>query len=400
MPARTGRRPAPDALLRYRAALRLPGAVAYYLTSLPIRLGVAMLNLGVLVLVHAATGSYAVAGTVGGVAALAGAAGGPLTARLADRYGPRRALPPVLAAYAAGVLGLVAAVTTHAPTALWYVSALVAGLAVPQAGSLTRARWAALAPDRAVLGTAFAIESLTDDLAYVVGPVLATLLGTVAPVVCPLATVALVVAGGVGMAARGGTARARRGRGPTAGPLAVPGFRIVAVAYVATGLVFGGLQVGVVAAAGAAGRSGVAGPVYGVFGVASMLAGLAYGAVRWRAGPLRRAVVGFAALASGCALLPAAPSVGVLAGLIVLPGLAVAPTLIAGTALATDLTPRHLRTEAYAWLGAAGAVGVAAGAAGAGRLVETAVNAGFLLPAGAAACAALLLAAARHRIRR
>ncbi|WP_203660027.1 hypothetical protein [Actinocatenispora rupis] len=66
MPAVSGRRPVPDAVLRYRAALRLSGAVAYYLASLPVRLGAAMLSLGVLVLVHSATGSYAAAGALAG----------------------------------------------------------------------------------------------------------------------------------------------------------------------------------------------------------------------------------------------------------------------------------------------------------------------------------------------
>ncbi|MGA8113293.1 MAG: hypothetical protein WCA46_06500, partial [Actinocatenispora sp.] len=78
MPAVSGRRHVlPAALLRYRTLARLPGAAAFYLLSLPIRLGSAMLNLGVIVLVHAGTGSYAAAGATAGLLALAGALGGP-----------------------------------------------------------------------------------------------------------------------------------------------------------------------------------------------------------------------------------------------------------------------------------------------------------------------------------
>ncbi|GAA4210544.1 MFS transporter [Actinocatenispora rupis] len=302
--------------------------------------------------------------------------------------------------YAVGVVVLLVVVTAGAPAATWYPPVALAGLAVPPVGSLTRARWAALAPDRTVLGSAFSIESLTDDLSYVVGPVLATVLGAVAPAVCPLATVALVLTGAVVMAARSaGTPRrprARRLRG-VAGPLAVPGVRVLTAAYVATGVVFGGLQVGVTAAAGAAGHAAAAGPVYGGFGVASMVSGLAYGAVHWQVAPARRVVAGFGALAVGCALLAAAGSLPALAAAILLPGLAMAPTLITGATLATELAPPAQRTEAYAWLSAATAVGVATGTAVTGRIVGTAPHSGFLVPAGAAAVAAVLVAA---RVRR
>lgn len=475
---------------RYAAAIRVTGAVRYYAASLPIRLGAAMLSLGVLVLIRHATGGYATAGAVVGTLAVAGTVGGPLAARLTDRYGPRRVLPPLVAGNALGVVCLVVAVATAAPPPLWYATAAVAGLCTPAAGSLTRARWSALTPDRAVLSTGFALESLTDDLTFVVGPVLATVLGsTVQPVLAPLLTALLVLTGGVAMAVQrpprptagrsGSPARApssrtaapeaptsatsapatpsatsgvsapttptgvpaptavsgppappamggrptptavggalacgtrgrsvssdpgrrRRFRRGAAGALAVPALRVMAGAFVATGVVFSGVQVSIAAVTGGYGHAAAAGPVYGCFGVASMCAGLGYGAIGWRSAPYRRVAVGFGCLAAGCALLPFVPGLGLLAAAVAVPGLAVAPTVIAGNTVVEQRVGAGQLAEAFAWLGGACSLGVAVGAAAAGRLVDAyGPRAGFLLPVLAAAAAALLVARSRRTL--
>jgi MFS family permease len=317
VPTRLGRRSAPAptpprrrpprvlraGVARYAAALRIAGAVRYYAASLPIRLGAAILSLSMLVLIRHATGGYATAGAVVGTLAVAGTVGGPFTARITDRYGPRRVLPPLVTGNALGVVGLVAAVTAAAPVPLWYAAAIVAGLCTPAAGALTRARWSTLAPDRTVLSTGFALESLTDDLTFVVGPVLATVLGSlIQPVLAPLLAALLVLLGGVAMAiqrhperagersaahaatrepsgARGpsmatgpgessassGTSglRRRRIRRGAAGALATPALRVLAGAFVATGVVFSGVQVSIAAVTSGYGHAAAAGPVYG-----------------------------------------------------------------------------------------------------------------------------------------
>lgn len=403
MPARSGRRPAPlAALSRYRTLLALPGAVACFLSSLPARFGAAMLTLGLVVLVHAGTGSYAAAGSVAGVYAAAAGLGSPLTARLADRYGQRRALPPTVAAHVTGVLAIAGTVHWSAPAWTWYAAAVVAGSALPSVGSMTRARWTRLTPDRDVLSTAYALESLTDDLTFVVGPALATVLGVVAdPVTAVLVTAVLTVAGGVALSlVPAGVPRRhhrRRARGPV--PLAVPGMRVLVSAFVGVGMVFSGIQVSLTAFATARGVPGVAGPLYSGFGIASMVAGLAFGAARWRSEPWRRFALGLGALATGCLALPAAGSAGTMAAVLVLPGLAIAPTVITGNAIAERLVPRSALTETFAWLGASTMVGVAAGSTLAGWLVDAGPRRGFALPIAAAASAALLVTATRRFLR-
>jgi len=73
-------------------------------------------------------------------------------------------------------------------------------------------------------------------------------------------------------------------------------------------------------------------------------------------------------------------------------GLCFAPTMIVAMTLIERLVPEQQVTEGMTWLLAGLNVGVAMGAAGAGRIVDGAgVHAGFALALGAA-CAVLLVA--------
>jgi MFS family permease len=92
----------------YRTLLRTPGAAAFFLTATVGRVGIAMTGLGILWLVHGRTGSYATAGLVTGGFAIAEAGAGPQIARLIDRFGQTRVLPPALLAHAAAVATLLA----------------------------------------------------------------------------------------------------------------------------------------------------------------------------------------------------------------------------------------------------------------------------------------------------
>jgi hypothetical protein len=184
----------------YRTLLRAPGAAPFFLTAAVGRIGIAMTSLGIVWLVHARTGSYATAGLVTGGFAVAQAAAGPQLARLTDRFGQTRALPPVLLAHAAAVAVLLALVSAGTPDWLMTGGGVLVGATIPQLGALSAARWAALLHDErsAALPTAFALESVVNELAYLAGPVLVSVLGTSGyPTAGTLLAAVLVVAGGL-----------------------------------------------------------------------------------------------------------------------------------------------------------------------------------------------------------
>ena len=117
----------------YRQALRAPGAKAFYLAAAPARVGIAMTVLGMVWLVHGATGSYAQAGLATGAFALTEAVIGPQSARAIDAFGQTRVVPLLLAAHAVCVAGLIAG----GPAILL---AGLAGATIPQVGALAARR--------------------------------------------------------------------------------------------------------------------------------------------------------------------------------------------------------------------------------------------------------------------
>src|SRR6201993_2216780 len=133
----------------YRTVLRSQGAAAFFLTAAVGRVGIAMTSLGIVWLVHARTGSYTAAGLVTGGVAAAPAGAGTRLARLIDRFGQSRVLPPALLAHAAAVATLLALVAAGTPDWLMMAGGVLAGATIPQLGALSAARWALLRDERA-----------------------------------------------------------------------------------------------------------------------------------------------------------------------------------------------------------------------------------------------------------
>jgi hypothetical protein len=387
----------------YRTLLRAPGAAAFFLTAAVGRVGIAMTSLGIVWLVHARTGSYATAGLVTGGFAVAEAVAGPQLARLADRFGQTRVLPPVLLAHAGAVTTLLVLVTGGTPDWLMTAGGVLAGATIPQLGALSAARWAALLRDgrAAALPTAFALESLANELAYLAGPALVSILGASGyPAAGTVLAAVLVVAGGMCFAAQCRTApqtscaagRQRTGRG-----LLRPGFVVLAGVNLAIGGFFGGMQISVTAFALEHGSAGIAAVLFTVSSCASLLAGWLYGLRQWRTVLRVQLAVAAGGLAIGCLPLLLARSPFELGFAVALTGLAIPLILILCSLLAEASVHRDVLTQAFAWLNSASAAGSAGAAAAAGWAVDTFGTHGGLAVAAIAAGAMAVLALAGLR---
>ena len=160
-----------------------------------------------------------------------------------------------------------------------------------------RARWAVAldGSSSALVTTAAAFESVTDELTFVLGPVLATALCTAVHPAAGLITEAvLTAAGGVLFAAQRQSAPSPRRTTSAEGAahasaVSVPGVRALAIAFLGIGTVFGGMQVSLAAFTHEIGRPGLNGVLYGAFAAGNMLSGVMYGTVS-----------GVEALAHGC----------------------------------------------------------------------------------------------------
>ena len=97
------------------------------------------------------------------------------------------------------------------------VAALVAGAAIPpDRRRCVRARWAHLLPDARERHTAFAVESVADEVVFVTGPTLVTFLSTLwAPRAGLVAAVVVGTVGALGLAVQRGTEPPAHPRHPT-----------------------------------------------------------------------------------------------------------------------------------------------------------------------------------------
>jgi MFS family permease len=390
----------------YRILLRAPGAAAFFLTAAAGRVGGAMTSLGIVWLVHARTGSYATAGMVTGGFAVAQAVGAPQLARLADRFGQTRVLTPALLAHAAVVATLLALVAAGAPHWLMTAGGAAVGATIPPLGALSAARWAALLREEraAVLPTAFALESLANELAYLVGPVLVSILGASGhPAAGTVLAAALVVGGGLCFAAQRRTAPPPSGaaeRHRTGRSLLRPGFAVLAGVSLALGVFFGAMQISVTAFAVEHGAAATAAALFTVSSCASLLVGWLYGLRRWQTGPRVQLAVAAAGLAIGCLPLLVAGSPLELGFCVTLTGLAIPLIMILCSVLAEAAAHRDVLAQAFAWLNSASAAGSAGAAAAAGWAVDTfGPHGGFAVAVMATGMMAVLAAAGLRALR-
>ncbi|WP_435612854.1 MFS transporter [Streptomyces sp. bgisy159] len=388
----------------YGQLLRTRGAWTFLLPGFAARQPFAMLTLSIVLLVQHTTGSYGAAGAAAAVTGVSMALFAPYSGRLADRYGQRAVLVPGVLVHALAGLTLTALALAHAPLWVLFVAAVPTGASVPQVGPMVRARWGVTLKDSPLMSTAAAFESVTDELTFVVGPLLATALCTTVNPAAGLVTEAsLTLLGGLLFAAQKGTqppvAASRHARVEHASALRVPGVRVLIVVFLGIGSVFGGMQVSLAAFTESIGEPGLNGVLYGVFAAGNMLSGIACGAIAWRAAPQRRLVVGYAALALAASGLWAAHSVLLLTGLGLLVGMCIAPALITGYTLVEGLVLAGARTEAFTWLTGAVALGQAGAVTVAGQLEDRFWGgAGFLVPMGGTVLALATLLALRSRL--
>lgn len=375
----------------YRRALGVPGALRFSLAGLLARLPMAMMGIGIVLLVTDHTGSYATAGRLTAVYVLGNAVGALPLARLVDSIGQRVVLLPAGLVSATSIALMVVAVTEDWAPVVAYVSAAVAGTTFPNVGAAVRARWAhAVKDDRERLETAFAWEAVNDEVAFIAGPTLVTLL---AAALDPVAALALaggaLLTGTLWLTAQRATeppvdsdsddARSPRHPMPWTGlaPLVTSSFLL--------GAMFGACEVATIAIADEQDRPSMAGLILALWALGSLVAGLVTGALDFRrsaAGRFRGGMLGLAVL---MAPTPFVEDLLGMAVLLLFAGLAIAPTLIAAVSWIESLVPTRRLNEGLAVFHTALVVGVAPGAAITGVVVDRfGASASYWVPAGSA----------------
>ncbi|UNO44120.1 MFS transporter [Streptomyces sp. MST-110588] len=385
----------------------VPGARAFTCWNLVARLPMGMFGVSAVIMIVGSRGSYTLAGAVTATGLAATAVLGPWTARLVDRYGQARVAVPATLIAGTGSLALVLCVRLGAPD--WTLfAAYVCTATTPNTGGMSRARWAHLfRDDPAAVHTANSFEQAADEVCFMLGPVLAVFLCTsLFPEAGTLTGAVLLLTGVLLFAAQ------RRTEPPVCAPRAGarspvrdPHLAALLLTFLATGAVFGSLEVVTIGFADGLGQRGTTGVVLALQAAGSCAAGLLYGLLR-PAGPVGRRFARCVAAMAVLMLLPllaaSTGSLPVLAGALLVAGMATAPTMVTGMNLVQSrVAPSQLNEGmTLAVTGLLG--GIAAGSAAGGWGVEhlPATAAAYTVPAAAAllALAVTLVAAAARAV--
>ncbi|GMA33404.1 MFS transporter [Litorihabitans aurantiacus] len=198
----------------YKQILSKPGAWQFSAAGLLARFPISMAGIGIVLMISdgALYGSYGLAGQVSAAYIVAQAIAAPQIAKLIDVYGQARVMRPAIAVSMTSLAALAVVATNLAPTVWLFLLAAIVGATMGSIGSLVRTRWGAVVSNPDELHTAYSLESVLDEVVFVVGPVLATILATtVHPTAGIAVAIVAAVVGGSRSSRSGAPSRPRTG---------------------------------------------------------------------------------------------------------------------------------------------------------------------------------------------
>ncbi|MFI1536150.1 MFS transporter [Streptomyces anandii] len=374
----------------YRALFAAPGSKGFSAAGFLGRMPLSMMGIGVVTMISQLTGRYGLAGALSATIALAAAVLGPQISRLVDLHGQRRVLRPATLVALASAAGLLIAAHLRWPD--WVLFVCAAGIgSVPSLGAMVRARWAAVYRGTPQLHTAYSFESVIDEVCFIFGPIISIGLSTAwFPEAGPLLAGCFLAVGVHWLTSQRATEPAPHPREHHGGGSALRsgGLQVLVATFVATGAIFGAVDVVTVAFADERGHKSAASVVLALYAAGSCAAGVLFGLLRPGGAPARRWLLGICAMAVSMIPLLLVGNLPFLAVALFVAGLSVAPTMITTMALVEEHVPRAHLTEGMTWVSTGLAVGVALGSSVAGWVIDAAgARAGYGVPAVSGAVA-------------
>jgi MFS family permease len=328
--------------------------------------------LAMVLLVQGATGSFAEAGLVNACYSLGAAIGLPAQGRIVDRVGQTSVISAATVVNSLALVALVALAEGDAAVGQMAAAAAIAGITVPPLGTCIRTLWSELVPDYALRQSAFALDAVTVEVAFIAGPLLVALvIGLASPAAGMLTNVGLSVLGSAVFAA---SRASREWRGEAhdlgiAGPLRSVGVLILMSTSLGIGVAVAAIELGMTALATEHDARALAGALIAAQAAGSLVGGLGYGSRSWGPDAGRRLMLFALIMALTTLPLLFASSLPSAFVLMLISGVALAPTVSVLYTLLDSVAPRGTATEATGWVLTAFVVGVSAGTGLAGAAV-------------------------------
>jgi MFS family permease len=356
----------------YGEIFRVPGAKGFAAAAFFARLPIAMAPIGIVAMLSQARGEYWLAGAVSATFALTNAFAAPQISRWIDRLGQTAVAAPTTIISVIAFLTLLAATHYDWPSWTLFVSAFLAA-AMPSVPAMVRARWTEKFRDRPELNTAFAFESVADELVYIAGASLSVGLSVALfPEAGMLASTLLLA---FGMAAfilqRSSEPKVRQPEhGSSGSAIMLRPVQIITLALIFVGAIFATAEVSSVAITKELGQPTAASLVIGVYAAGSFIVGLVVGALNLQAPKQRLLALSIAVVALTTLPLLVANTVPLLALAVFVSGVAISPTFIMAFGLIERRVPEAMLTEGITWVMTGIGIGMALGAFVAGWVVD------------------------------
>jgi MFS family permease len=372
----------------YRRLFAVPGSRGLVAADLCARLPQGMLSITVL-LVTAQHASMRVAGLALAGSTLGLAATAPVRGRLADRYGIARIAGICWGGYLAAWLGLLAASLARQQPAELVALAAMTGCCTPPLSPGLRSLWSWQAPAQ-LLHTAFALDAAVFDLAYLLGPVIASSLAVgITPAVALTVLLALTGAAVIIIGPRSQRVASAADTATGIGPLRSAALRRLLVTAALANAALTATEVALIALVRLHHALWASGPLLAELSAGSIIGSLLLGTRPSASSSQRRLTWLLASYTVGLAALTAAALAPPLLAVVTpVAGLCLGPTLATLFTAAAAAAPGGNGIEAQSWLNSMMNTGAAVGAALAGLTASQPVL-GLALATATAAAAAL-----------
>lgn len=355
----------------YRALFGTPDLAPAILASVIGRIPISITSLAILLVVQASADSIAVAGATSAFYVLGLATFAPLLGRLIDRVGPAAVLSVSAVAYPASLCTLLALVS--APSQWIWVSAFLAGAALPPVTICMRALYPQLLFEDGLLHTAYSFDAALIEAIFVLGPVLVALFAA-----AQFPQGAVYVAGVCGVLGSVVFLRTRAVRQwkvqqterDLFGPLR--DLRLIGL-FACTLLfstAFGLAELAIIGVATRQDAPAAAGVILGVASIGSTAGAVAYGARRWRSPLARQLKIALTVMALGMLLVAPITNLYLLGAAVIFACAPMAIALAITSLAIAKLASRAMLAESFTWNATCLLTGISAGIAAGGVLVE------------------------------
>jgi len=384
---------------RYLTFLRQPDVASLLLVALFARMPIGMVGFAMLMFLRESMGTFELAGSAVGIGFVAMAIGAPIQGRLIDRYGPRPVLRITGVMHPLALAGILGGAKLGLPFAVIAFFAALSGLFASPITTLTRALWRHRFTGEEDRRVAFALDAVTIELNFTLGPaIVAGLLATSGAMTAFAISIVVVVASFLvfySSRAPGYFKLEPDAKRHLLGPLTEPRLWLVFIATFGLTLCFGLLEVGYPAFGTALAMPAMGGVLLAINSLGSAVGGTLYGGLHFKASIERQfacalGLMSLPLIAHGVFMQPLAFAITAF-----LAGALIAPSIAAQNVLVSRLAPTHYATEAFTWSSSFILLGLGAGMALGGMLVENAgLRANFATGAGVVCAIAILTAVA------